>query len=37
MFEIAKTFMVQLIDFMPGLIALYVLFDFLGSLLFGKR
>ncbi len=37
MFDIALQFMSQLIDLMPFLIALYVLFDFTGSLLFGQR
>lgn len=35
MFEVAEVFMVQLIDFMPSLIGLYVLFDFLGALIPG--
>lgn len=37
MFEIALKFMEQLVDLIVPLIALYVLFDFVGSLLFGKR
>lgn len=37
MFDVALQFLEQLIEFMPGLIALYILFDFMGSLLFGKR
>jgi len=37
MFEVTTTFLNQLISLMPGLIALYILFDFIGSLLFGKR
>lgn len=37
MFESAETFMIQLIDFIPGLIGLYVIFDFLGALLPGNR
>ena len=37
MFDIALQFMSQLIDLMPALIALYILFDFVGSLLFGHR
>ena len=37
MFEIATTFMKQLIDLMIPMIALYVLFDFMGSLMFGKK
>lgn len=37
MFDVAIQFLSQLIDFMPYLIALYILFDFIGSLLFGQR
>lgn len=37
MFEVAETFMIQLIDFIPSLIGLYVLFDFLGALLPGNK
>lgn len=37
MFEVATTFMTQLIDLIPGLIGIYILFDFIGTLLFGKR
>lgn len=37
MFDIAIQFMVQLVDLIPGVIALYLIFDLLGSLLFGKR
>lgn len=35
MFEVAQVFMIQLIDFMPDLIGLYVVFDFLGAFLPG--
>lgn len=37
MFDVTLTFMKQLCDLIVPLITLYVLFDFLGSLLFGKR
>ena len=37
MFDIATQFMIQLIEFMPGVLAIYIIFDFMGSLLFGKR
>jgi hypothetical protein len=37
MIEIAIAFMVQLVQCIPPFIALYVLFDFVGSLLFNKR
>lgn len=36
MFEIALTFMKQLVDLIIPIISLYILFDFIGSLLFGK-
>lgn len=37
MFDIATNFMVQLVYLMPGVFGIYILFDFIGSLLFGKR
>lgn len=37
MFEIASQFMIQLIEFIPGYLALFLIFDFIGSLLFGRR
>lgn len=37
MFEIASQFMVQLVNLMPAVFGIYVLFDLIGSLLFGKR
>lgn len=37
MFDVAMEFMGQLISIFPVLFTLYVLFDFIGSLLFGKR
>ncbi len=37
MFDVSLQFLSQLIDLMPAIIALYVLFDFTGSLLFGQR
>lgn len=37
MFEVATTFMVQLVDLIIPLIAIYILFDLMGSLLFNKR
>lgn len=37
MFDVALQFLEQLITLMPGLIALYILFDFMGALIFGKR
>ncbi len=37
MFEIIETLMIQLINFIPGLIALYIIFDLVGALLFERR
>lgn len=37
MFDIAISFMVQMVELLPGVFGIYILFDFLGSLLFGKR
>lgn len=37
MFEVTQSFMLQLVDLIIPMIAIYVLFDFMGSLLFGKR
>lgn len=37
MFEIALTFMKQLVDLIVPIIAVYILFDFMGSLLFGTK
>lgn len=37
MFDIALTFLSQLVDLIVPLIALYILFDFVGMLLFGRR
>lgn len=37
MFEIALTFLSQLIDLLVPLIAIYILFDWIGTLLFGRR
>lgn len=36
MFEIAEQFMVQMVDLIPAVFGIYILFDFLGSLLFHK-
>ena len=35
--DIALTFLSQLVDLIVPLIALYILFDFIGMLLFGRR
>lgn len=37
MFDIATNFMVQLVDLIPAVIGIYLIFDLMGSLLFGKR
>lgn len=37
MFDIALTFFNQLVDLIIPCIALYILFDFIGALLFGKK
>ena len=37
MFDISIEFMKQLVDIMPAVIGIYILFDFMGSLLFSKR
>lgn len=36
MFEIAIQFMVQLVELIPAVFGIYILFDLIGSLLFGK-
>lgn len=36
MFDVAIQFMLQLIDFIVPVFGIYVLFDLIGSLLFGK-
>lgn len=37
MFDVTLTFLSQLIGLLPSLIALYILFDFIGTILFGRR
>lgn len=37
MFDIATTMMGQLVELLPGAFGIYILFDFLGSLLFGTK
>lgn len=37
MFDVTLAFMKQLVDLIIPIISLYILFDFVGSLLFGKR
>lgn len=37
MFDIALGFMSQLVDLIIPMISIYILFDFIGTLLFGRR
>lgn len=37
MFDIALSFMEQLVDLMVPMIGIYITFDFIGTLLFGRR
>lgn len=37
MFEVALQFMSQLVDLIIPMIAIYILFDWIGTLLFGRR
>lgn len=37
MFDVAVQFMVQMVELIPGVFGLYIVFDLLGSLLFNKR
>lgn len=37
MFDVSVVFMTQLIDLIIPMIGIYVVFDFIGTLLFGKR
>lgn len=36
MFDVAINFMLELVDFIVPVFGIYVLFDLIGSLLFGK-
>lgn len=37
MFDIATTFMVQLVDLMIPVFGIYILFDLIGGLFFGRK
>ena len=37
MFEVAREFLIDMAPLLPGIIALYILFDLVGALLFGKK
>lgn len=36
MFDVAIEFMIQMVELIPGVFGIYILFDFLGSLIFGR-
>lgn len=36
MFDIATQFMAQMVDLIPPVFAIYIIFDLMGSLLFNK-
>lgn len=36
-FEVTEQMLVQLVNLMPAIFGIYLLFDLLGSLLFGKK
>lgn len=37
MFDVTLAFMSQLVDLITPLIGIYIIFDFVGTLLFGRR
>lgn len=37
MFEVALTFFSQLVDLLIPMISIYILFDWIGTFLFGRR
>lgn len=37
MFEVSKQMLIQLIDCIPVVFCVYIIFDFVGSLLFGRK
>ena len=37
MFEVSMIMLTQLIDLIPAVIGIYILFDLMGSLLFGRE
>lgn len=37
MFEVAEQFMVQFVSLFPAIFGLWLLFDLLGGMLFGKK
>lgn len=37
MFDVAVDFIVQMVELIPVVFAMYIIFDFMGSLLFGRK
>lgn len=37
MFDVVETFLVKLVELMPAILGIYMLFDLTGVLLFSKR
>lgn len=37
MFDVVTEFMIQLVDWIPGYVCLFLIFDFLGTFFFGKN
>lgn len=37
MFDVAVDFIVQMVQLIPVVFAMYIIFDFMGSLLFGRK
>lgn len=37
MFDVAIDFMIQLVNLIPGILAIYIVLDLCGSLLFGGK
>lgn len=37
MFDVSVAFIVQMVELIPVVFTLYIIFDFIGSLLFGKN
>lgn len=37
MFEICEQMLIELVDYIPGLFGLYLIFDLIGGLLFKER
>lgn len=37
MFDLMESMLTQLVGLLPAILGLYLIFDFIGSLLFGKK